>query len=259
MGLSTFGKLVRTGLKRALYAQVALREASRVLRGKSDPLIRFVVEQDPPSTYFNFRIQESQLATFEAYLDLPPGFPLARVQTMEGQQPYYCLTLNTYRVSGITSGVRAEWSVYVDTGDGVPRYMVIEARQDGLSMDPVDIITRRSRVEHTQEGDRLRTHVEANVGDGFRADCRLPLDGGELLPAARQWVEANDMIYWRNGVADRTFYGAGLANGKMWKLAPEAFTLDNDTEWSRFVEPEVNEVLVFTDPLEFIISPWANL
>ena len=259
MALSTFGRLVRTGLKRALYTQMTLREAVLVARGKSKPLIRFVVEDSPPSTYYNYRIPDDRVSALEQHLQLPAGFPLAKVQTVDDEEPYYCLTLNTYRVSGITNGVRSEWSVYVDTGDGVPRYMVVEARQDGTSMDPVDIITRASRVEHSVAGDRMRTFVESKRGQGFRAECALPGKDATRIPAARAWVEANDLIYWRNGVSDRTYYGAGLANGRMWKLSSDTYSVKNDTEWTPFVEPEVREVLVFTDPLEFIISPWWNL
>ena len=33
-------------------------------------------------------------------------------------EPEYLLTLNVYRVSGITNGLRAEWSTYIADPDG---------------------------------------------------------------------------------------------------------------------------------------------
>ena len=91
-------------------------------------------------------------------------------------EPQFLLTLNVYRVSGITNGMRAEWSIYVDDPHtGVPRYLILDARSSTRSMDPVDIFTPASTVHHERDGRQLTT----SVGDrpaGF--ECRLILPEG---------------------------------------------------------------------------------
>ena len=85
-------------------------------------------------------------------------------------------------------------------------------------MDPVDLITRASRVEHAASTSQLQTYIETEAGS-FRAKLSLPAPE-QALPfvPAPEWIEANDYIYWRNGVCDRAFYDGALANGKMWEL-----------------------------------------
>ena len=57
MELSRSGRLWRLLIKRYLYAMLSLREAACIFLGRSKPMIRFTVEADPPSVYFNFRVR----------------------------------------------------------------------------------------------------------------------------------------------------------------------------------------------------------
>ncbi len=253
--LSTWGLRGRRALRRFLYSQMSLRTGVMVALGKEAPLVRFTVADDPPSVYLVHRITARD--AFVEHLGLPPGMELVPIRCLADDQPQYLLTLNVYRVSGITNGLRAEWSTYIADRDGVPRYLIVDARSDNTSMDPVDVITRKSRVEHAHRGDA----IELCVGDGPTAyAARFALDPS--APAVRshpEWVTANDFIYWRNGVCDRTYYDAGLADPDQVAVDPGSVAVTDGTEWAAFVDPVPSHVLVFRNAIELVVSPWANI
>ncbi|MEE4143387.1 MAG: hypothetical protein V2I26_01185, partial [Halieaceae bacterium] len=198
-------------LKRVMYSQLAMRDAFMILIGRERPNLRFTVLADPPSVYFNFPIKKEMAQEFSDYVNLAEGFSLAPIQCLADDEPTLMLTLNIYEVSGLVRGPRAEWSTYVADNDGKPRYMVVEARAAAGSMDPVNIFTRPDRVEHRVTAGCLVSTVAA--GEGSLFESSVPLDKAyPLVRPASQWIEANDYIYWRNGVCDRTYYDAGLFN-----------------------------------------------
>lgn len=248
----------RKFLKRLLYAQMALLDSVKILLGKTEPRVPFTVKADPASVYYNFVIDPRQLAAFDAYINLPEGFELCPVRCVEGEQADYLLTLNVYEVSGIAVGIRAEWSTYIRGEDGDPCYMVLEAQSSEYSMDPVDIITRKGRVEHSTAGGKTHTTVAAQDGQLFKADYAL---GNEDKTAAihPEWVRANDRIYWRNGICDRTYYDAGLAFPSARCIDPGVVTVDDQTHWAGFVQGTPKHVIQFEAAIDFVIEPWCNL
>lgn len=245
----------RIALKRFLYAQMALRSAVMIAFGREQPLVTFTVEEDPPSVYLAFAIRPELRDALARRLDLP-GMELAPLRCLADDEPRHLLVLNVYRVSGITNGRRAEWSVFVAEPDGTPRYMVIDARSSSRSMDPVDLITPASRVDHARTGDRIAMTIGPD-GAAFRAR----IDTAVTCPAvnAPEWVTANDRIYWGNGVCDRTFYDAGLADAAMVAVPPDAVDVDDQSPWAEFVDPDPVAVLAFTEAIEFVVSPWENV
>ena len=255
--VSRRGLLGRRALRRFLYAQMALRHAVMIAIGREQPLVRFTVEDDPPSVYVVFRIREAERDRLLRELALPEGVELAPIRCLTGDEPGHLLTLNVYRVSGITNGLRAEWSVYVTDERGRPRYLVIDARASGRSMDPVDVITPASRVEHARTGDRVRFAV-GPVGAAAEVAFDVPADA-ERVTCAPEWVTANDDIYWRNGICDRTFYDGGLADADQVAIDPAAVELADASPWAPFVEPTPAHVLVLREAIEFVVSPWANV
>ncbi len=255
--VSKMGLLGRRALRRFLYSQMAMRSAIMIALGKEQPLVRFTVENDPPSVYFVFRIRADERDRFLADLSLPAGTQLAPIRCLIDDEPEYVLTLNVYRVSGITNGLRAEWSVYVEDADGVPRYLIVDARSSGRSMDPVDVITPASRVDHRRVGDEVST-VLGPHGSTFEASFSIP-DDAETVISAHEWTTANDDIYWRNGVHDRTFYDAGLAAPDQVVIDPANVTITDQTTWAGYIEPTPLRVLVFRQAIEFVVSPWANI
>ncbi len=249
-------RLGRVALKRFLYSQLYQRDAFRLIFGTTKPLLPFKVEADPPSVYFNFEIAPKRVAKLRKELDLP--YPLAKIRCLEDEDPFYCLTLNTYRVSGLAYGIRAEWSVYIEDDHGTARYLVVEALSDTPSLDGVNLVTMSGEVTHTGDETAIDTSAVAADGGRFSARCRAP-GSGPLVRAAPEWIEANDYIYWLNGICDRTFYDSGLVNAKTRLVRPKNVEIEDSTRWSDMVRPRPKHVIVFENAIEFAISPWWNL
>jgi len=259
MRLTRSGRFVRRSIKRLIYSQLALRESLMIFFRKSAPLVLFNVEAEPPSIYVNFRVRPERLGALSQALDLPDGLALTPIRCLAGEEPFHAITLNAYRVSGLVNGVRAEWSAYVRDAEGVPRYLVVEAQSDVGSMDPVNVVTRAGRMEHVLEGGVLRTRIVSAVQGEFALEARLSTPRErESLRAAPEWIEANDFIYWRNGICDRTFYDASLANSPLWRVPCESLRVEDGTFWSQFVDPEPVHAVLLSKRVQFAMSPWWN-
>lgn len=249
----------RRVLKRFLYSQLAMRQAIMIALGKEQPIVNFTVEADPPSVYFVYRLRPEVVPELGDILGLPPEFASAPLRCLATDDPAHLLVLNVYRVSGLAKGLRAEWSVFVGDAEGVPRYMVFDARSSLPSMDPIDVITRRSTVEHERTG----STITIRVGDGdvaFTSTIEIPPgDAAPLVPTAPEWSTANDYIYWGNGICDRTYYDAGMAAARVRSVPPASATINDGTPWADLVEPGPVHVLVFEDAIELAITPWENL
>ncbi|HAV77123.1 MAG TPA: hypothetical protein DCX53_07200, partial [Anaerolineae bacterium] len=217
--LSKLGRFGRSVLKRFMYSQMAILTGIKIAIGKEHPLIPFTVEADPPSIYWVFRIKPSEIEGLARKLGIPSHFSLCPIRCLDTDEPDYLLTVNAYRVSGLANGLRAEWSVFVKDSDNTPRYMIVDARSSQLSVDPISIITKKSKVIHEKSGNEIHTQI----GDGediFKSTIILPSNATPVTTSA-DWVSANDYIYWYNGICDRTFYDAGLANAKQRRISNE--------------------------------------
>jgi hypothetical protein len=258
--LTRRGRFLRRALKRFLYSQLAIGEGLRIAFGRSAPLVLFNVEADPPPVYVNFRVRPDRVEALSEALDLPGGLALTPIRCLDGEAPFHAITLNAYRVSGLVNGVRAEWSTFVRDEAGVPRYLIVEAQSDVGSMDPVHVVTRAGKMTHAREGDRLRTHVTAANEGEFVAELRIPApDEREALRAAPEWVEANDFIYWRNGICDRTFYDGALATAPLWRVPADGLRVEDGSAWAAFLEPEPVHAVLVSRRMQFAMSPWWNV
>lgn len=233
-----------------------LRDAVLIGVGRGKPLVRFTVEASPPSLYFNFAILPERLDEFARALSLP--HPLAPISCLEDEPPVHCLTLNVYRVSGLANGIRAEWSTYVSPDGGPPRYLIVEAQTERYSLDPVQLLVRPGPISYTETANRLTLSVGSADGGVFNAWLPRSRDA-PVVRSHPAWVCANDLIYWRNGVCDRTFYDAGLANASIRQVDADQVEIVNDTSWSRYIDPRPSSVLVYDDAIEFAMSPWWNI
>ncbi len=255
--LTSFQRGLRRFVKRFVYSQLSLREALFIVIGRSRPLIRFTVEASPPSLYFNFALKPEEVARLEKTLELP--HPIAPIRCLADEAPFHALTLNLYRVSGLANGIRAEWSVYIrEPGTGKPRYLIVEACTDAGSLDPVVIVSRRGEVTHELSSRGLESVVVSADGTRFSALCRKP---GEGVPvrAAPEWIEANDFIYWRNGICDRSFYDGAMANARTIGLDPSDVEISDGTSWGRLVDPVPRSIVLFEDAIPLVLSPWWNV
>lgn len=246
-------------MKKFLYSQLALRQGLFIVLGKEQPLVRFTVESDPPSVYVVYRVRDDRVADLPRIFGIADGFESTPIRCIAGETPQHYFALNFYRVSGIARGLRAEWSIFVGDAAGVPRYMVVDACSKEFSIDPIHLNTRRGPVEHRRDGNS----IVATIGDAARSySCTIDLGAGDTSPFVRtdpQWSNANDFIYWTNGICDRTFYDAGMHDARVRRVDPTACTFDDRTPWAELVDPVPAHVLVFEDAIELAMSPWENL
>jgi hypothetical protein len=175
-----------------------------------------------------------------------------------------------YRVSGITTGLRAEWSTYVDDGSGNPRFMIVRARAAEGSVDPIGPLAGPEPFQHELDAGVIRTAMKRTTptptgpvltaDDLFTSTITLPAaeDRNYQVPN-REWVAANDYIYWLNGVNDRTFHNATAHSAQLISVDLADVTLADDTEWVPFIEPVPAHVLVYLGPIQFMIGPWWNI
>ncbi len=259
-------------LKKSEFGNRALAEADLIGAGVAQPVLEFTVEDTPPSIFVNYVVPDAQAAAFESFIDLPPGFTLAKVQILGSDPaPRYWLSLNVYRVSGITTGLRAEWSTYVDDGSGTPRFMIVRARAAEGSVDPIGPIALPEPFGHSIDtAGVIHTDMSLTVDQGsgpvltgddlFHSTITLPdpADRHPVTPAF-EWIAANDFIYWMNGVNDRTFHNATAHSAELISIDPADVTLDDQTEWMPYVDPVPAHVLVYLDKIEFMIGPWWNV
>lgn len=250
-------RLGRTVLKRFIYAQFSVIAGVKIAFGKDQPLVRFTVENDPPSTYWVYRLDPSRIDELREVIGLKDPWSLCPIRCLDDDEPSYVMIVNAYRVSGLANGLRAEWSVTVAQSDGVPRYHVIDARSSRTSMDPVDIITRSSPVAHERRNDVVETTI-GDPGETFTSTITAASSARPVQTSA-EWVTANDYIYWGNGVRDRTFYDASLAQAQQRLIDPGQVEVDDQSPWSRFLLGEPIHTLLLANRIEFVISPWENV
>ncbi len=259
-------------IKRTEFGNRALAEADRIGVGTAQPVLPFTVEDTPPSIFVNYVVPDERAADFAATVDLPPGFSLAKIRILDSDPvPRYWLSVNVYRVSGITTGLRAEWSTYVDDGSGVPRFMIVRARAAEGSVDPIGPLAGPEPFTHDVDaGGVIRTDMKRTTpgptgpvltaDDLFNSTITLPdvADRHYEVPT-REWVAANDFIYWLNGVNDRTFHNATAHSAPLISVDPSDVTLTDHTEWVPFIDPVPGHVLVYLDKIQFMIGPWWNV
>jgi hypothetical protein len=251
----------RTGrrlLKRVLYSLLALVDVFMIPLGKSQPRARFTVKASPNSMYFNFKVKDDQREAFIRYINLPAGFTVCPIRCIEGEQADFILTLNVYEVGGIAVGMRAEWSTYIMDDAGVPRYMVLEAQSSAYGLEATDVITKKGLVEHSTSAGEGVTTVASLLQQRFHAKYSLPSDA-PLGVIHREWVTANDYIYWRNGICDHILYDAGMANPKMRLLSTTDAVIDDQTHWAQFIEPVPKHIVQYEEAIDLVLVPWVNI
>ncbi|HKJ26347.1 MAG TPA: hypothetical protein VJ965_01810 [Anaerolineales bacterium] len=255
--LTRLGRLGRSFLKRFMYSQMAIRSGFMIAIGKEQPLVKFKIEDDPPSIYWVYRIKPTEVGGLASKLEIPPQFSLSPIQCLDTDEPEYLMIVNAYRVSGLANGLRAEWSVFVRDADNRPRYLVVDARSSQLSMDPVGIITKSSKVIHERKGRTIHTQIGED-DNAFISTITMP-EKGAYASSAAEWVSANDHIFWGNGISDQTYYNADLADAQQMRISKDDAVITDSTPWGQLVEPEPIHILILDTSIELVISPWENV
>ena len=259
-------------VKRTEFGRLALDDSALIAAGEKEAVLDFTVEDTPPSIFINLIVPDEKAEDFAAVASLPPGFSLAKVRIIESDLvERFWLSVNVYRVSGLTTGLRTEWSTYVDDGSGVPRFMILRARASEGSLDPIGPLAPPEPFTHLVDpAGVIRTDIRKTVVQNgatvltpnnlLRSTVALPdaIDRQYEVPT-RQWVTANDFIYWLNGVNDRIFHNSTSHSPQLISVDLGDVTLQDNTEWAPFVDPTPGHVLVYLDNIKFKIGPWWNI
>ena len=253
-------------LKQLSFGMDGIDYAKHTGVGKNLPWLTFSVQDNPGSIFINYRfISTEKRLAFEREV-LPHGFKLTPLRILAGEAPQYYLVLNIYGSSGgLVEGARAEWSVFVqDPQSGEPRFLVVEAVAASLAADPVNLLTFPEPVEHRYKGANVQSYVgriNANGSEStyFRSSFEWPQPTVSTQKLAVEFAVANDAIYWGNAVADRGVYNGSVHNRDMAVIDLDSFQQENNSKWAQYLAPIPQHVLSYTDPLELVISPWANL
>ena len=238
-----------------------------VAYGGNVPWLNFNVGGDPNSIFINFEFRsESHRKAFTA-AHLPQGFTLAPIRILESEAPRYFLVVNIYQSSGgLVEGARAEWSVFVhDPDSGQPRFLVVQAAAENISADPVNLFTFPEPVSHDLEADAIASYVGVEDPDTqeeslyFSSRINWPQPPERQVSFHREFVVANDFIFWGNAVADRGLYNSTVHNRNAVKVPAGDLSLTDRSVWSAYVNKLPVHTVAYLNPLDIVISTWWNL
>lgn len=256
------------GLVKSLFIGMnAVDYADAVIQGGNAPWLNFDVGANPNSIFINFVFRDARARADFSAAHLPEGFRLAPLRFLEDEEPRYLLVLNIYQSSGgLVEGARAEWSVFVhDPDTDEPRFLVVQAAAESISVDSVNLLTQPEPVSHLQEADAIASYVGVVDDDSgeqstyFSSRIAWPAEQGGTARFSREFVAANDFIFWGNAVADRGLYNATVHNRDAVLVAPDGIEIIDNSRWAPFILPEPVHTVVYQNPLAIVISPWWNL
>lgn len=242
--------------KATVFSALEMERAEAIGERMAEPMADFLLEGAPPAIFLNFEILPNRLEDLAESIPLPRGFKLAPIEPYSGIGKRYFLSLNVYLAAGLAPGFRAEWSVYATKeGDRNPKFMIVEAQTSGFSIDPVDVITRPAEV-FEYESDAGLLNIDIRSADTtFQASIPVSeeLDQRELNLS---WAECNNLVYWRNGVADKVYYN-GSAYENVSLVPTEGVEIADGTRFADYVR--LDHIFIYKQPQVFVVSPWNNL
>ena len=241
------------GFKSNGHQEGLMRKAVELLfRGQADAMVGFDVTNETPSAFYHVEISDP--AGFASAIDLPASLTLAPVELLEDSPSQHYLTLSVFEIDGSSEGIRAEWSTYVDLGDGRPKQFVVELQTEHLAIEPARILNLPSVVEHTLDGSTLTTTVR---GEGLSLDASLDTASTENAKLTMDWVESGDLICHRGGVCDALFYDAETLDVPV--LVVDGAELDMTTPWDAYLDTDASVVFVRPNFQEYAAKRWFNL
>jgi len=226
----------------------------RSFRGKADAMTPFDVENTTPATYYNFEITDP--TGMSAALNLPPGYSLAQTRFFEEipGEDYY-LTLSIYEIKDSVEGARAEWSVYVDDGNGREHVMIIDLQTEDAAVDPVSMMNLPSEVNHDLAGGTLSTRLSSLTID---FDAEFDTAGGAEEDLSLDWIEAGEEVCHLNGICDKLYYDAETLDVPVH--LPTSVTINTIfTPWNAFIDTTPSAVFYRDNSEEYAVKPWHNL
>ena len=238
------------------YLTLMKDEVRSSFKGTGDVLTRCEVRNTTPAAYYNFKITDP--VALSAMLGLPAGYSLAPTRFLErdAAEDYY-VTLSVYRIEGAVEGVRAEWSVYVDDGNGTgcEKFMIIDLQTEDAAVDPVSLINLPSQVTHYMTGNTVRTRLSSMSID-FDASFNLP--GSTEEPLSLDWIGAGDYVCYMNGICDKRYYDEETLDVPVY--VPASVTINAvSTPWNDYISTTPRLVFFRDNAQEYVVKPWYNL
>jgi len=232
-----------------------MRDAVRSsFMGMGDALTKFDIKNTPPATYYNFKITDP--VTLSATLKLPSVYSLAKTHFLKNDtaKDYY-LTLSIYEIEGAVEGTRAEWSVYVDNGNGREKFMIIDLQTEDAAVDPVSLINLPSKVSHGLAGSTLSTRLSSSSID---FDASFNTLGSTEEPLSLDWIEAGDHVCHITGICDKRYYDEETLD--MPVHVPTSVTINTiSTPWNDYISTTPSLVFYRDNAQEYVVKPWYNL
>ena len=232
-----------------------MRDAVRgSFKGTDDALTKFDVANTTPSAYYSFLITDP--VAMSAALKLPAGYSLAQTRFFEDypREDYY-LTLSIYEIEGSVEGTRAEWSVYVDDGNGREHSMIIDLQTEDAALDPVSLMNLPSKVRHDLAGTILSTRLSSST---IEFDASFDTRGSREEALSLDWIEAGDDVCHINGICTKRFYDGETLDVPVH--LPTSVTINAIvTPWNLFIDTTPSEVFYRDNRQEYVVKPWHNL
>ena len=136
-----------------------------------------------------------------------------------------------------------------------------DVNSDALSLNPFDLWTPPTEFEYALQADTLSADIKADpagLADKFYVEFDIPSVDKQSVSLRKDWILANDRIYWRNGIYDRLQYNGLLLDAHVVEVSPESAIIDDNTAWAEFVDETPVQIAIFRKPLQFVIRPWFN-
>ncbi len=229
------------------------KAVEQLFRGTSDALVEVRVDNETPSTYFNFEITDPE--ALSAMIELRAGHSLSPIQLFENGPEAHYMTLSIFNETNAVEGTRAEWSVYTDDGSGRIRTTVIDLMTAGVGFDSVDILSLPSEVSFELTDGLVDVQLsssdvtfEASFETSEITDHELSLD----------WIEAGDIVCSRIGVCDKYYYDAETLDVPVHQPA-EVSVGSISTPWGDFISETPSVVFYRDNAQEYVVARWFNL
>ena len=103
----------------------------------------------------------------------------------------------------------------------------------------------------------MRLYIGGDEQSFFKAEGVIPEIKTPTF-ASRDWIQANDEIYWLKGVFDKPYYNGNMACAELIKIPSTVLKMENTTEWSEYIEPDP-QIVMFPSGHEYLVSPWWNI
>jgi len=224
----------------------------------------------PYSTYVNFKLNETQKAYLEEYIQsYSENFTLIPVKMTTLEPPEFFLSVNIYNCTSPVFAnnnkevTRCEINTYVKLRDKIGT-IIMDYCSNGLSLDPVELFSlpkhaifrkEKSHIVSSIENEKIQFALKFGRNHRHNASNNNVSDE-DHQQLSESLISATDNIFYKNGVIDKLFYDSSLSKARI--EVPDEFSSFKfrykDLEFT-----DIHNVFYFTDEIRFICSLWDNL